>query len=73
MDDVEIPDTVLLRMAIISENHLKGEYEYMRKIVASHEKELAVVWLLLALAVVVDYYLIVKVYKMDKEPNVDPE
>jgi hypothetical protein len=65
-EEVIIPTDTLMRMALIQENHLKGEYAYMRKIVSSHEKELA--WLSLGLVALacMNYYLCVKIYRMEQ-------
>ncbi len=65
-DDVQIPTDTLLRMALISENHLKGEYEYLRVMVSAHEKELAFLSLGLVLMAIVNYALLVKLYKVER-------
>ena len=61
-----IPMETQMRMALIQERHLSSEYAYMRTIVASHERELA--WLSLGLAslAVLNYYLLVKLYKTER-------
>lgn len=65
-DDVILPTDTLLRMALISEKHLQGEYNYLRVIVASHEREL--MWLSLGVVTlsIINYALLIKLYRMEK-------
>ena len=70
MDEpLTLPIDTQIRMVLISERHLANEYAYMRSIVASHEKELA--WLTVGVAglLLLDYYLMMRLYKMEKRPN----
>ena len=70
-DEVHIPEDTLLRMALISEKHLSKEYEYMRKIVASHEREIAWLSLGLVLMAVTNYALIIKLYMREASNGSD--
>ena len=64
-----IPLDTQLRMALIKENHLSAEYAYMRGIVASHEREIAILSLSVVMLLCVNYYLIMKMHKIERAAN----
>ena len=55
-----IPFDTQLRMVLIKEKHLQDEYAYMKSIVASHEKELAWLTVIVAILAATNYYLVIK-------------
>jgi len=64
-----LPLETQLRMALIQEQHLSKEYAYMKSIVASHERELA--WLSLVVVILgcMNYYLLTQVSKESHNGN----
>jgi hypothetical protein len=68
-DNPVIPMETQMRMALIQERHLSNEYAYMKSIVSSHEREIAVLSAAVVILLIVDYCLIVRLVKVERTTN----
>ena len=68
-DELRIPSDTQLKFVTIHQQHLTKEFDYHKQVLKAHEIELAWVSVVLVILIGIDYYVLMRLRKVEREDN----